>query len=234
MKKKLIILGILGVGGAIITLPLFAAFEAHVINVTASVSNALFVHPQSLQYGLVFPEQHLDTEFFLSLSDQFSITSQVQLGTVNYVIKQKPQCADTNGNLAQVQEQTSATSTIFVCPSGFTMRPSLCPYLSKEPVIPSKYASSTPPFHDPNITFTYGQLTKFGPAGPPITIGNHPAELWNVDLAVPCFTGQCSQDWPSFVHSLNPNADPNLYTANPADHGKIFGCDLWVEVTSIL
>ena len=47
MKKILI------VSAAILTsvavMPLFAAFEAHVINVTAEIENALFVHPESLR-----------------------------------------------------------------------------------------------------------------------------------------------------------------------------------------
>lgn len=232
MKKKLI-LGLLTIPLVAVAAPMFAAFEAHVVNVTATIENALYVHPQSLAYGTVFPEQHLDTSFFVTFSESFSVTGQTRVGTVDYIIKQKPQCVDGQGNLRNVGEDQNGN---FVCPLGTTMRPLLCPYLSKEPALPSKFATSTPPFHDPNASssWAHGELTKFSPGGPPSTVGSHPAELWNVDIAAPCFKGQCSQDWASFVHGLNPNAgDPAQYELDPSLHGQTLGCDLWVEVTSI-
>jgi hypothetical protein len=65
MKKKLI-LGLVGVLVAVVAAPLFAAFEAHVVNVTATIENALFVHPESLRFGTLFPEQHPDSSFFVT------------------------------------------------------------------------------------------------------------------------------------------------------------------------
>ena len=126
------------------------------------------------------------------------------------------------------------------------MRPSLCPYLSKHPDNNPGTGTNPPStgpnanndttvlaFHDPNATssYAYGKLVKFNTPGN--TIGNDPSDTWTIDLAVPCFNGQCAQDWASFVHSLNPAADPKAYMADPALEHQVFGCDLWVEVTNI-
>lgn len=211
---------------------MFAAFEAHVVNVTAKIENALFVHPEALEYGTVFPQEHLDTSFFITFSSSFSERNQTRVGKVEYVVKQKPQCVDAQGNFPQVGEDAQGN---FVCPVGSTMRPSLCPYLSKHP----DNNPSTGPnanndvgvsaFHDPNdpSSYAHGKLVKL-PA-----IGNDPSDTWTIDLAVPCFRGQCAQDWEDFVHSLNPQADPAVYMADPANEHQMFGCDLWVEVTKI-
>src|SRR3990167_10259574 len=88
MKKLLF--GLAAAGTALAMVPLFAAFEAHVINVTAKIENALFVHPESIEYGTVFPQEHLLSDFFITFSRSFSETAQNRVGKVDYVIKQKP------------------------------------------------------------------------------------------------------------------------------------------------
>ena len=111
MKKVLLLVGAVAI--VLVTVPLFAAFEAHVINVTARIENALYVHPQSLNYQTVFPQEHLYTSFFIDFSGSFSANNQLRVGIVEYVIKQKPQCVDTQGNNPQVQEDENGN---FVCP----------------------------------------------------------------------------------------------------------------------
>src|SRR3990167_3363739 len=69
MKKLL--LGLAAAGTALAMVPLFAAFEAHVINVTARIENALNVPLQELTFGTVFPQEMLDREFDVRLSDSF-------------------------------------------------------------------------------------------------------------------------------------------------------------------
>src|SRR3989338_10810726 len=69
MKKLL--LGLAAAGTALAMVPLFAAFEAHVINVTARIENALNVPIQELTFGTVFPQEKLDREFDVNLSDSF-------------------------------------------------------------------------------------------------------------------------------------------------------------------
>ena len=87
---KRLVLGVIAIGAVLVMVPMLAAFEAHVVNVTAKIENALFVHPQSIQYGTVFPQEHLLSDFFLTFSNSFSVDSQTRVGKVDYVIKQKP------------------------------------------------------------------------------------------------------------------------------------------------
>src|SRR3989344_6142943 len=89
MNRKLVT-GLTAVVIGVTLLPLVAAFEAHVINVTAQIENALFVHPESLEFGTVFPQEHLETSFFVTFSQSFSASDQRRVGNVEYVLKQKP------------------------------------------------------------------------------------------------------------------------------------------------
>ena len=244
MKK--IFLGFSALAATLVALPMFAAFEAHVVNVTATIENALFVHPQSLEYGTVFPQEHLESSFFIAFSDSFSVKSQTRVGKVDYVIKQKPEPQDSF--LAQVGVEPARDYCENNAPTNggdpndpyyAKCHANLCPYLSKEPDnIPSTGVSANndvglPPFHDPLTQFAKGTLVKFANSNSTSSVGNDPSDTWTVDLAVPCFTGQCAQDWPAFVHGLNPAADPAQYTLPPTLEHQIFGCDLWVEVTKI-
>src|SRR3989344_8796910 len=88
MRKLLLTLATVAL--VLVSVPVFSAFEAHVVNVTAKIENALFVHPQSIEYGTVFPQEHLLSDFFLTFSESFSMDSQTRVGKVDYVIKQKP------------------------------------------------------------------------------------------------------------------------------------------------
>ena len=54
-----------------LTVPLFAAFESFVINVSASVDDALTVDPALLEYGMVFPQQEIDKFVNVGLSQSF-------------------------------------------------------------------------------------------------------------------------------------------------------------------
>ena len=242
MKKKLII-GFIVAGVSLATLPLLAAFEAHVVNVTARIENALFVHPESLEYGTVFPQEHLDSSFFMSFSQSFSEASQRRIGKVDYVIKQKPKPRESF--LQQVGVEAARDWCHLKSPADVgdpsdpyyvNCFPNLCSYLSKHPDNTPSPGNDTgvPPFHDPDepSSWAKGTLVKFNSNGS--TIGNDPGDTWTIDLAVPCFRGMCAQDWAKFVLGLNPNAgDPAQYELPPALEHEVFGCDLWVEVTKI-
>ena len=223
--------------------PMLAAFEAHVVNVTAKIENALFVHPQSIQYGTVFPQEHLLSDFFLTFSNSFSVDSQTRVGKVDYVIKQKPKPRE--AFVAQVGVEVArdfchnnapANSADVDDPYYDNCYPNLCPYLSKTPDgVPAtgpnaNNDTAVPPFHDPNdpASWAQGTIVKL-----PV-IDRDSGDTWTIDLAVPCFKGMCAQDWSNFVLGLNPNAgDPSQYELPPQLEHQVFGCDLWVEVTDI-
>jgi hypothetical protein len=237
MKK--ILLGVAAIATAVALVPLLAAFEAHVVNVTATIENALFVHPASRKFGTVFPQEHLEQGIFVTFSESFSDEDQERVGTVKYKIVQKPK------PLPEYEEQVGVTPAREWCHDNYPQTPfdandpawqayltncfpSLCPYLSKEPDNNPSPGNDTgvPPFHDPFATSSIatGRINKFG-----TDVGDN----WIIDLAVPCFEGQCSQDWPDFVHSHNPQANPDDYVLPPELEHEVFGCNLWFEVTDI-
>jgi len=98
MKKRILLaLGSAGAAAAII--PLFAAFEAHVINVTAKIENALQVQTEAIEFGTVFPEEVLFKDFGVQLSDSFREEGRVD--DVEYHIKQKDKPIDPQGKVCR-------------------------------------------------------------------------------------------------------------------------------------
>ncbi|MCR4284248.1 MAG: hypothetical protein NUV64_02960 [Parcubacteria group bacterium] len=240
MKKKLIIgLGALAVSLAV--MPLFAAFEAHVINVTAKIENSLFVHPESKNFNTVFPQEYHEQSFFITVSESFSATDQRRVLNIDYDIKQKPKPRPEKvDQLGGIESARDWCHTNIPDPVGSTYDsgdqawqdylvncyPTLCPYISKHPDnFPSPGNDfGLEAFHDPEIVVANGKINK----------DIDPADQWIIDLAVPCFEGSCSQDWADFVHSLNPFVqNPDDYMAPSDMNSEVFGCDLWVEVTNV-
>lgn len=243
--KKLFI-GSIALMAAVALMPMFAAFEAHVVNVTATIENALYVHPQSIRFGTVFPQEHLFSDFFIAFSQSFSSDDQLRVGTVEYVIKQKPmprpEMVESLGGKEAARDwchtNTPTNPGDPNDPYYDNCYPSICPYISKHPDgVPSTGPSANndvglPPFHDPEAAFAHGKIVKF--IDPNNTIGRDSSDNWTIDLAVPCFKGECAQDWPSFVTGLNPSVtDTEIYKLPQGLEHEVFGCDLWVEVTDI-
>lgn len=247
MKRILLAGG--AVGAVLIVLPMFAAFEAHVVNVTATIENALSVNTTPIAFGTVFPEEQLHHPLAISLSSSFIAEGNINADTVDYFIRQKPKCGvvahqstgpgdpTTYSQYVQVGETGTGENTQFVCPEvqvqgqeGTTTvqsvaLPSLCPFLSKH----SKQGEGEGSENDESINSFHGSLawtfldaitnTVHGHLSKP----NDTTDNWDIDLFVPCFSGQCAQD-----HLVPP-----AYQANPALEHQQFGCDLWVEVDGI-
>jgi uncharacterized protein YegL len=87
-------------------------------------------------------------------------------------------------------------------------------------------------FHEP-WSFSGHAITWNDVRGHLAKAQNDLKDVWQIDLAVPCFGGYCAQDWESFVHGVNSQANPADYTQPIANEHKVFGCDLWVEVSGI-
>ncbi|MEK7635923.1 MAG: hypothetical protein AAB405_02415 [Patescibacteria group bacterium] len=154
MKKK-ILLGLGALALAVVTVPMFAAFEAHVINVTATIENALSVNTQPINYGTVFPEEYIIKNVDVALSQSF--VSSTASG-VNYVIRQKPKCVNNIQNPTQYGRVTEIDGE-FVCEDdGYQMLPLLCPFLSKHDGDPDGD-------NDGNVNAFHGPLTIGGPNG---------------------------------------------------------------------
>lgn len=214
MKKKLIF-GLLTLGAVAVMIPLFAAFEAHVINVTAQIENALRVHAAAIDFGTVFPQELILGGFSVETSDSFSATTQQRVKKIDYVVKQKPKPrVDTPENAEFCHNNTPANPGDPNDPYYDTCYPILCSYLSKHPQVSEPGDVGVDAFHDWKTVFGTGHLDK--------TLGIDLSDQWVVDLDVPCFAGQCAQDWTHQGWELPAGLE-----------GQVFGCDLWVEVTSI-
>lgn len=243
MKK--VLFGLFAMALVAASVPMFAAFEAHVINVTARIENALTVDTTPINYGTVFPQEKLDKLVRVALSQSFR--DEPRVDDIDYVIKQKPKCGRVVPNTDPVayddfkptvghDTQTGA----FICPDGYVPLPLLCPYLSKHEVTTDGIVSEN---DSAGIGAFHGDTSHWGLDDAQATaVTGHLAKSqqdfddeWNIDLKVPCFQGECAQDWATFVRteSGNPNIDPAKYVQPKTREHQIFGCDLWLEVFGV-
>jgi hypothetical protein len=217
--RKILLLTIVGLVVVVTGIAAVSAFESWVVNVTARIENALYVHPEAQNFGTMFPQEKAIRSFFITTSQSFSAADQRRVLNIDYVIKQKPKpinpadakwCQD---NLPSGYYQDPPVITPL--PDEYLAKcyPVLCFYLSKLPDnVPS-------PGNDGSLA-AYHPLTATVPGK--INKDIDPADQWIIDLDTPCFKGECAQDW------NHPGYEP------PAKYdGKTFGCDLWVEVTRI-
>lgn len=220
MKKQLVlsVIGIMVVVGGVAAL---SAWESHVINVTAHIENALkVIPPTGFSYGTVFPQEYKQKTISITTSESFCKPDQRRVLSIDYKITQKPKCINAAGQITSVDYATEE------CPADYTEMPSLCPFLSKTPkyIDEAPYTDhGVPAFHDPATAIATGTINK----------DHDILDEWIIDLATPCFKGQCSQDWADFVHKYNPSANPNDYILPAGQEGQNFGCDLWIEPTRI-
>src|SRR3989344_5031007 len=251
--------GLLLLVGEQAILPLFAAFKAHVINVTARIENALAVTTKALDFGTVFPQEHLNQKLDLDLSSSF--LAEPRVDDVNYFIRQKPKCAVTSNDGVVMLDFPTRTGEVIIdplSPGGFRVNcgqppagmpteggakwgvlPSLCEYLSKtgEEIEPGNIGDGKDgillSFHKP-WRVENGQLVWNDTKGYLAKSTDDISDTWTIDLAVPCFGGACAQDWEDFVRRTNADALPASQWVQPVENEhKIFGCDLWVEVAGV-
>ncbi|MCK4745155.1 hypothetical protein KAS41_03775 [Candidatus Parcubacteria bacterium] len=231
-KSKKIILPLLAVSAIIVSLPLMSAFEAHVINVTAHIENALrILPPEELTFGTVFPQEYMEKRLWISSSESFCASDQRRVLNIDYKIVQKPK--PIWPPIAECEPLYSPEITINDARAYCHDNPSdlnccyesLCPYLSKIPAYEEPGDLGVPAFHDPNdpSSVAVGTINK----------DTDLADEWIIDLAVPCFDGMCAQDYADFVHDHNPDANPDDYILPAESESSDFGCDLWIEVTDI-
>ncbi len=218
MIKK-ILFGTVALALVIATVPLFAAFEAHVINVTAHIENALGVSAHSLAFGTVFPQEYTTQEFTVSLSSSFMGAGRVD--DVSYKVEQKPKCWNNNPSAPLYGLATKVNNAWACVDNGYVIMPDLCKFLSKtttdanDTSRPSYFvpAGANPAHCAEPTAEAAGKLQKSA---------QDISDVWTVDLKVPPIAGTVGADWP---------ASCATYTV-PTD-GADYGCDLWVEVTGI-
>lgn len=209
---------------AVATVPMFAAYEAHVINVTAHIENALVTHNGPVKFGTVFPQEYIEKPISVTLSTSF--TNQDRIKTVDYKIVQKPKCECLgafevsaecpSGQYAPVGYATHA------CPSNYEEMLSLCPFLSKIPRdeagddtgVSSYFVPADEAGNEAFCETRTGEEVAFGV----LTTETNEIDEWIIDLKVPPVDGFVGQEWPASCPTV------------PVD-SEDYGCDLWIEVT---
>ena len=202
-KIKKTIISFLAVIAAIGLVPLFAAFEAHVINVTAHIENALAVSPEAIDFGTVFPEEVFEKNFRIALSDSFLAEDRVD--DVHYKLVQKPKPkGDTYETIYPVNFPDGIVAWDFCLNQQEDPEYldycylNLCPFLEK----------TSGPSTDPDDTEGSAWLSK---------IAGDFADTWTLLFDVPCLEGYTPQG--EECETIPEEGD--------------FGCDIWVEVTGI-
>ena len=231
MKKKILLslAAIIVVAGGVAGM---SAYEAHIINVTAHIENALAVETTPIEFGTVFPQEYLEKEFIINLSSSFLSAERVD--DVDYVIKQKPKpTADAvdywNGDITAAREWCHNEGPGSLVPgtdlTGCYL--SLCPFLSKTDGDPEDnndtshsgyYIDPTP--ESPNSGDEYCESPGADATGRLIKSEQDNSDRWIVDLKVPPVMGYIGQDWPMGCPAVPENSQD-------------YGCDLWIEVTNI-
>jgi len=230
MKKK-ILLSLIAIVAVVGGVAAMSAYEAHVINVTAHIENALSVSPKEIAFGTVFPQEYVENDFTISLSQSFQAADRVD--DVKYIIKQKPKCEcdlwdeenspEENARVCPEGRYLPVGYDTHACQIGYTAMPDLCRFLSKMPQDPNETEIGEPSYYDPGADACLPSIRPAIQASGKLAKSLEDfSDTWTVDLKVPPVAGYIGQDWPESC------AD---YTV-PTD-GVNYGCDLWVEVTEI-
>ena len=221
MSKKILI-SLLSVAVIAAGVVAVSAFEAHIINVTAHIENALSVLPKEIKFGTVFPQEYLEEKLTIELSDSFKAADRVD--DVEYKIVQKLKPCPLKPNTTEPVDPTCVPDTTGETPHNPTgwHYLSLCEFLSKTPEVEKGDSGVLSYFHEdlagnfcqePFSHLSLGRLSK---------LDKDFSDEWTIDLKVPPVKGTVGQDWPASC------AD---WVVESND--KTYGCDLWVEVTGI-
>lgn len=164
--------------------------------VKTEIDQNISVTPNSLPFGKVYPEEVLYKPVTIALSQSCKTNNTFE--SIEYTIVQK----------ARAKKQSDKV----YCENNPNDRvkcyPSLCPYLSKETDNNPANDSGVPAFHDPQASSSIAKG---------ILIQKTDIEdKWTIDLHVPCFKGECAQDY----------VVPKDYELDPSLNGKQFACDL--------
>jgi hypothetical protein len=224
-KKIFLTLGTIAL--VVASAAMFAAFEAHVINVTAHIENALYVDPNDdIEFGTVFPQEYLEEEVTVGLSESF--LGQSRINDVEYKIVQKPKPCPLDNNNGPIDDTCVVDGSDGITPhnpTGWHYK-DLCRFLSKLPDGSPDNDNGVPSYYQgnncttPSPEYATGKLNMaYTPNGGAAVSADH-EDTWTIDLKVPPVDGYVGQDWPETCMSYVVPEDSTTY-----------GCDLWIEVT---
>ncbi len=98
-----------------------------------------------------------------------------------------------------------------------------------------------PAFHQAYVWASGTNVSSLDPAflahGKLIKSGNDTEDTWVIDLKVPCFHNMCAQEASDPTNDVNDDTPgffvPDAFRLDPKTEHKVFGTDLWIEVTGV-
>jgi uncharacterized protein YegL len=236
MKENFKIKNIIIIGVLILAAAFALGFKGGILQVSAQIEETILAAIENIGFGTVFPQESFDRTFEVTFSE--SANQDETLNDVEYTISQRPKCWNNDAQSPVFGKAVDDGQGNFICEDeGFVILPLLCPYLSKTELTADgeegeNDSVSVSAFH--GLPGPWDVTTAFANqvSGRIIKSANDLADTWNLDFKVPCFAGQCAQDWENFVASANPEANATDYELNQSLRGALFGCDLWLEITA--
>lgn len=153
----------------VVLVPGFAAFEAHTVNVKAHIENAIHVDPAEIDFGVVFPQEKLNKEFGIRLSDSFKRQDRVTDVFYRLLLERK----------SLVHGETSTDEA--------DLYPDLRPYATVTKL-------GEPDADDLDFA-DLGNPWWLTPGDPSSGSVRDIEDRWRVDLAVPCIEGAVGRDY---------------------------------------
>jgi hypothetical protein len=167
-----------------------SAFESHVINVTAHIENALTVNTEHLDFGIVFPQEYIERNFTINLSESFLAENRVD--DVEYDIVQKPKPRNPEDWQYCLQNPDDYVKCY----------PSLCLFLSKISDKDPANDIDAPSYFQGDHCIVPGEAS-----GRLAKSEQDESDLWTVDLKVPPITDYVGQDWPVGCPTIDAEDD---------------------------
>jgi hypothetical protein len=104
MKKVLLVLGALVM--VLSSVAMVSAYEAHIINVTTKVENAMRTPVSPIEFGTVFPQEWILKDFKVGTSGSFCAENQTRVTEINYSIFAEWKVLSDNGTPADTSDDT--------------------------------------------------------------------------------------------------------------------------------
>ena len=212
-----------------------SAFEAHAINVTAHVENAMTVGVDHIDYGTVFPEEWLIRQTTLGVSSSFCEPTQTRVSVIEYQVwvVEKPDPNNPPSNFPWlgdalyigIEEDPNNTSTAIRFPVGVGSGILQPVGAGAPPILVLSRALDLHKASNQDPTFDFGDLLIIG-LDVPVFEG-----FWNaktdVDpkpsgLSGPTVVIETSDTDRYFPDGEYPNGDP-----------VILGADIVIQITDI-
>ena len=171
-----------------------SAFEAHIINVKAHVENALIVS-QDVDFGITHPQDLLQEELYLGLSDSFRSANQTRVSDLEYVLFWTPKLISEHPGAIDSDNDTYFEPIYpFIVP-GFASAESPLDGIHPSAITPPSSFTSCPTPAG-YVKWGWGHLDK----------ASDPSDVWHLKFNVPVF-----DMWSNNGTDPNPNYQYILY-----------------------